>query len=108
MGKYSYDSFRKSALTLEYQFDPYYSLQGDDYIELSNSKSDSSFHIRFDKSNPAGKITIGTEELKRQKNKELTLELVLYRKNNLKAATPEGGTIEIEYRLKPISIKLED
>jgi hypothetical protein len=99
---------KKLPLTISYGFDPSYSLQGDDYIELSATNTDSSFHLTVDKMDPEGKITIGTEQLKRQKTKELNLEIALYRRFSLKEATAEGGSMEIEYRLKPITIKLAD
>jgi hypothetical protein len=83
-------------------------LQGDDYIEVGASNTDSSFSITHNAADKSNAITIPAEELKRQKTKTLTLEATLYRSIPLQQNTAEGGKISIRYALKPITIQLNN
>jgi hypothetical protein len=80
-------------------------LQPGDHIELTTHDTDSSFSISH--TGAAGTaIVIPAAELKRQKEKDLTLEATLYRKLPLQKSTGEGGEIVIRYTLQPVKIKL--
>jgi len=81
-------------------------LQADDYIEVNAVNTDSSFTVKFTAADAGNSITIPVNELQRQKGKELSLSVVLYRKIPLYEKTKEGGQIEIFYTLKPVTIKL--
>ncbi len=81
---------------------------GDDYIELSSSNTDSSFSITHNLNNGGNTITIPAKELQRQKGNELTLEATLYQHLSLQQNTAEGGSLHIEYALKPVKIRLHD
>ena len=83
-------------------------MQGDDYIEVGTSNTDSSFSVTHSATDAGNFITIPAKELQRQKVKELTLEATLYRRIPLQQNTSEGGSISIRYALKPIKIKLAD
>ena len=83
-------------------------LNTDDYIELSTNGTDSSFTITHNAGDTGRFITIPEKELKRQKEKELTLEARLYRKIPLQQNTAEGGRLEIRYTLKPVKIRLAE
>ncbi len=83
-------------------------LQGDDYIEVGASNTDSSFNIIHTSTDKDNFITIPIKELQRQKGKDVTLEIMLYRKVPLLQNTVEGGEIQIRYFLKPVKIKLTE
>ena len=83
-------------------------LQGDDYIELGTSNTDSSFDITHTTADKGNFITIPAKELQRQKVKTLTLEATLYRKVPLQQTTSEGGLLVTKFSLKPVTIKLTE
>ena len=83
-------------------------LQGDDYIEVGASNTDSSFSVTHTAADKGNFITIPAKELKRQKVKELTLDATLYRKVPLQQNTLEGGQMDVRYSLKPVKIKLTE
>jgi hypothetical protein len=83
-------------------------LQGDDYIELSASNTDSSFDVTHTAADKGNFITIPAKELQRQKVKTLTLEATLYRKVPLQQTTSEGGLLLTKFSLKPVTIKLTE
>lgn len=98
---------KKTPVSIAYTFEPGYSLQPGDYIELRSVNTDSSFSITVH-STDTGNIIIPLKELKRQKGNELSLEATLYRNMKLKQVTDEGGELEIRYALLPVKIKLTD
>jgi hypothetical protein len=77
-----------------------------DYIELGTIDTDSSFSVTYSAKDTSGFITIPLEELQRQKGEQLIIAATLYRKYPLQQHTPEGGMLEMEYALKPVTIKL--
>lgn len=99
---------RSGPAVIEYSFEPGYSLQGDDYIELESVNSDSSFSITVNKSDKQGLINIPASYLKKQKGKELELQATYHRRQPLKQVTTEGGDFEMRYALKPVKIALKD
>lgn len=110
---FSFDSFTliniPAAVTKNQPFNLNFettALQGDDYIEVGASNTDSSFSVTHNAADAGNFITIPAKELQRQKGKELTLEATLYRKIPLQQSKIEGGKIEISYSLKPVKIKL--
>jgi hypothetical protein len=96
---------KKQAFNLNFETT---ALQGDDYIEVGTSNTDSSFSVTHNATDAGNFITIPAKELQRQKVKELTLEATLYRRIPLQQNTAEGGSISIRYALKPVKIKLAD
>jgi len=96
---------KKQALDLGFETA---ALQADDYIEVSTNGSDSSFTVRHDAKDGANKLSIPAKELMRQKGKELRLEAILYRKVPLQQNTAEGGTLDIRYTLRPVTIRLAE
>jgi hypothetical protein len=112
---FSFDSFTliniPAAVTKNQSFNLNFettALQGDDYIEVGASNTDSSFSVTHNAADAGNFITIPAKELQRQKGKELTLEATLYRKIPLQQSKIEGGKIEISYSLKPVKIKLTE
>ena len=110
---FSFDSFTliniPAAVTKNQPFNLNFettALQGDDYIEVGASNTDSSFSVTHNAADAGNFITISAKELQRQKGKELILEATLYRKIPLQQSKIEGGKIEISYSLKPVKIKL--
>ena len=83
-------------------------LQGDDYIEVTTSNTDSSFSVTHAASDKNNFITIPASELKRQKVKELSLDATLYKNIPLQQSTAEGGRLNIRYALKPVKVKLAE
>lgn len=83
-------------------------LKGDDRIEISTSESDSTFKIIHTSADSAGIILIPEKEIKRQRDRHLSLDAVLFRKIPLQQNTTEGGEIEIRQVLKPIRLRLRD
>jgi hypothetical protein len=80
-------------------------LKGDDYISIQAINTDSTFSISHNYAD-GNAVKIPEEYLKKQTGKELTLEARIVRKPSLQQTTPEGGALEIEYRLKPVKISL--
>jgi hypothetical protein len=76
-----------------------------DYLALTSVDTDSSFHYQQD--GPASSITIPANELKRQKDKQVSVESMLYREIPLSQTTSEGGKLQLNYRLKPVKINLQ-
>lgn len=99
---------RNQPLTFNYSFEPNFVLQSDDYITVSSVNTDSSFTVTVKSTDTGGKIIIPVSELKRQKGNELKLEATLYRKIAMQQITSEGGEMELEYKLKPVKVKLKD
>ena len=99
------EASKKSNLNIE--FSPK-TLNDGDYVEIKSANTDSSFSVRLDGKNDAGAIQIPAKELMRQKKGEVKLEVTLYRNVNLQQDTAEGGSMEIRYTLKPITVKLND
>ena len=91
---------------LRLQFQPLILGPGD-YIELGTIDTDSSFSVTFSAKDTGEFITIPLEELQRQKGEQLIIAATLYRKFPLQQHTPEGGMLEMEYALKPVTIKLK-
>ncbi len=83
-------------------------LKADDHIEVSASDTDSSFSVTYTGEKGGNFITIPENELKRQKEKQLILDITLYRKIPLQQNTAEGGSLEIRYSLKPVKIRLDE
>lgn len=112
---FSFDNFKlvntpatiskKQAFNLNFETT---ALQGDDYIEVGTSNTDSSFSVTHNTTDEGNFITIPAKELQRQKVKELNFEVTLYRNIPLQQNTAEGGKISIRYALKPLKIKLTD
>ena len=112
---FSFDNFKlvntpatiskKQAFNLNFETT---ALQGDDYIEVGTSNTDSSFSVTHNATDGGNFITIPAKELQRQKVKELNFEVTLYRNIPLQQNTAEGGKISIRYALKPVKIKLAD
>ena len=96
-------SSRNMPLQVPFESSP---LGLNDYIEISTIDSDSSFTINHTSKENKQYVTIPVEELKRQKSSQLKLVATLHRKIDLHQNTTEGGKLEIEHTLKPISIKL--
>ena len=82
-------------------------LKGDDYISIYAVNTDSTFNISHNYAD-GNAVKIPVEYLKKQKGNELTLEASITRKPNLQQATPEGGHLIIEHRLKPVKITLTE
>lgn len=82
-------------------------LKGDDYINVRSVNTDSSFDVSHNYAD-GNAVKIPAEYLKKQKGNSITLEAAITRKPPLQQVTPEGGSMEIEYRLKPVTIKLTD
>lgn len=95
---------KKQDLLLPFETTP---LKGDDYIDLQTVNTDSSFSISHNYAD-GNAIKIPAEYLKKQKGNTITLEASITRKPALQQATPEGGSMVIEQRLKPVTIKLTD
>jgi len=83
-------------------------LQGEDYIEVTTSNTDSSFSITHTAGDKSNMVTIPESELKRQKVKEISFDATLYRNIPLQQSTSEGGRLIIRYSLKPLKIKLTE
>lgn len=81
-------------------------LEGDDYIELASTDTDSSFSINHTAADHGDIISIPVNELQRQKGNTLSLVASVIRKIPLKQSTKEGGQIVLYYSLKPVTIKL--
>jgi len=94
---------KKQSFTLDFETA---ALQGNDYIQVESSNTDSSFSVTHNASDKTNSILIPVEELKRQKVKELTLEATLYRSIPLQQSTGEGGKMTLRYTLKPVKIKM--
>lgn len=82
-------------------------LKGDDYINVRTVNTDSSFDVSHNYAD-GNAVKIPAEYLKKQKGNTLTLEAAITRKPPLQQTTPEGGALEITYRLKPVIITLTD
>ena len=81
------------------------SLSAADYFEINSIDTDSSFH--YQQAGPGSSITIPAKELMRQKENGFSIDCTLYREIPLSQTTPEGGSLKIFYRLKPVKIKLQ-
>ncbi len=81
-------------------------LEGDDYIEVNSVNTDSSFSITHSTADKGNFIVIPSKELKRQKNKEISVEAILHKTIALQQATTEGGRLSITYTLTPVKLKL--
>lgn len=82
-------------------------LKGDDYISVQAINTDSTFSISHNYAD-GNAVKIPAVYLKKQTSKELTLEASIVRKPSLQQTTPEGGSLVIEYRLKPVKISLKE
>ncbi len=82
-------------------------LKGDDYISVAAVSTDSTFSISHNYAD-GNAVKIPAVYLKKQTGKELTLEARIVRKPALQQTTPEGGSLIIEYRLKPVKISLTE
>ena len=99
------------AVSKKQSFNVYFetaALQGDDYIEVVTSNTDSSFSITHNTTDKGNFIIIPAKELQRQKGNELTLEATLYRNIPLQQNTAESGSMSMRYALKPVKIKLSN
>jgi hypothetical protein len=80
-------------------------LNANDDIEINSVDTDSSFHYHQPGTNTS--VTIPANDLKRQKQNELSFESTIYRQLPLEHTTGEGGKLMLTYRLKPVKIKLQ-
>jgi hypothetical protein len=88
---------------LQLQFDSA-GLKAGDEVTVSSSGTDSSFSVSGTVSDKNFTISIPAEDLKKQKGKELKLDISLSRNVPLQQNTREGGEMNIQYRLKPLKI----
>ena len=112
---FSFDSFKlvnmPATISKKQDLNLYFettNLQGDDFIEIDATSTDSSFSITHNATDSGNFIIIPAKELLRQKGNELTIEATLYRKIALQQNTAEGGVMEIRYSLKAVKIKLAE
>jgi hypothetical protein len=94
---------KKQPLVFSFQSAP---LGDDDYIEIGATNTDSSFSITHNKRDGSA-ISIPAKDLFKQKGNTLTLEVTLNRKIMLQQNTAEGGNMDLQYKLKPVKIKLQ-
>ena len=94
---------KKQSFTINFESGTF---DGDDYVEIAATNTDSSFSITHNLNNGGNTITIPAKELQRQTGNELTLQATLYQNLSLQQNTAEGGRIGVEYNLKPVKIKL--
>jgi len=97
-------SSRTNSLQIPFESSP---LGPDDFIEISAVDTDSSFSINYTPKENKSFILIPVEEMQRQKGSQLKLSATLHGKIALQQNTTEGGKLEVEQSLKPVSIKLE-
>lgn len=95
---------KKQDLLLPFETPP---LKGDDYIDLQTVNTDSSFSISHNYAD-GNAIKIPAAYLQKQKGSTITLEASITRKPPLQQVTSEGGSMVIEQRLKPVTIRLTD
>jgi hypothetical protein len=93
--------------SLQLQFDSA-GLRAGDEVTVSSSDTDSSFSVTGTVSDKNFTISIPAEDIKRQKGKELKLDISLHRNVPLQQNSKEGGELNISYRLKPVKINFTD
>jgi hypothetical protein len=92
---------------LQLQFDSA-GLKVGDEITVSSTGTDSSFSVSGTVNDKNFTIAIPAQDLKKQKGKELRLDISLYRNIPLQQNTKEGGEMNIRYRLKTVKIGFTD
>jgi hypothetical protein len=90
---------------LQLQFDSVGLKKGDE-ITVSSTGTDSSFSVSGTVGDKNFTIAIPAEDLKRQKGKELRLDISLSRNIPLQQNTKEGGEMNVRYRLKTVKLAL--
>jgi hypothetical protein len=95
------------AAPLQLQFDSG-GLKAGDQVTVSSTGTDSSFSVTGTVIDKNFAISIPAEDLKKQKGKELKLDISLYRNVPLQQNTREGGEMNISYRLRTVKIGFTD